>query len=266
MADSREFILVGSFQDGITPSLERINKQISTLKTNLSGLGGKGARSISRDIGRFASATKSLSDTLRVQNQVISSTLAPMRQYRVEVGKTIGALNRLNKSGGNVIGIERVNKALQDQIRLMDQLRSRRGGGGGYNGGGGGGGGGYSGRRGRRGGDGGFDGGGGYGGGGGYASAVFGNQIGNMLTGSIVRGFELGVNLMQKPFQAFGDALGERISDEMGDLQAAGGIFAIAKRQKDPFVRNFDQAIAFQQEMNLSMAWSKFLTKGSFCL
>ena len=248
MADSREFILVGSFQDGITPSLERINKQISTLKTNLSGLGGKGARSISRDIGRFTSATKSLSDTLRVQNQVISSTLAPMRQYRVEVGKTIGALNRLNKSGGNVIGIERVNKALQDQIRLMDQLRSRRGGGGGYNSGGGGGGG-YSGRRGRRGGGGGYD-----GGGGGYASAVFGNQIGNMLTGSIVRGFELGVNLMQKPFQAFASALGERISDEMGDLQAAGGIFAIAKRQKDPFVKNFDQAIAFQQEMNLSMA------------
>ena len=258
MADSREFLLIGNFTDNITPKLEQINKQISTLKTNLSGLGGKGARSISRDIGRFASATKSLSDTLKTQNQVISSTLGPMRQYRVEVGKTIGALNRLNKAGGNVIGIERVNKALQDQIRLMDQLRSRRGGGGGYNGGGGGGGGGYSGRRGRRGGRGGYDGGGGGydggGGGGGYASAVFGNQLGNMLTGSIVRGFELGVNLMQKPFQAFAGALGERISDEMGDLQAAGGIFAIAKRQKDPFVKNFDQAIAFQQEMNLSMA------------
>ena len=72
MADSREFILVGSFQDGITPSLERINKQVSTLKTNLSGLGGKGARSVSRDIGRFASATKSLSDTLKTQKWVCS--------------------------------------------------------------------------------------------------------------------------------------------------------------------------------------------------
>jgi hypothetical protein len=59
---------------------------------------------------------------------------------------------------------------------------------------------------------------------------------------------------MQKPFQAFANALGERIADELGDLQAAGGLFSISKRQKDPFVRDFDQAIQLQQEMNLSMA------------
>ena len=262
MADSREFILVGSFQDGITPSLERINKQISTLKTNLSGLGGKGARSISRDIGRFASATKSLSDTLRIQNQVISSTLGPMRQYRVEVGKTIGALNRLNKAGGNVIGIERVNKALQDQIRLMDQLRSRRGGGGGY--GGGGGGGGRPGGRGGRGGGGRRSPGGGGGGGGGNfygerdASLAFGTTLGyslsNTIVGAVTKGFEIGVSLMRKPFDYFVQGLGERIQDELSDLKAAGGYYGIAKRQKDPFVKTFDQALEFTQQNNKVMA------------
>lgn len=257
MADSREFLLIGNFTDNITPKLEQINKQISTLKTNLSGLGGKGARSISRDIGRFASATKSLSDVLRIQNQVISSTLGPMRQYRVEVGKTIGSLNRLNKAGGNVIGIERVNKALQDQIRLMDQLRSRRGGGGGYDGGvpGGRGGRGRGGRR--------SPGGGGGGGGGNYdggrdASLAFGTTLGyslsNTIVGAVTKGFEIGVSLMRKPFDYFVQGLGERIQDELSDLKAAGGYYGIAKRQKDPFVKTFDQALEFTQQNNKVMA------------
>ena len=265
MADSREFLLIGNFTDNITPKLEQINKQISTLKTNLSGLGGKGARSISRDIGRFSAATKSLSDTLRIQNQVISSTLGPMRQYRVEVGKTIGALNRLNKAGGNVVGIERVNKALQDQIRLMDQLRSRRGGGGGYGGGGGGGGYRPGGRGGRGGGGRRSPGGGGGGGGGGGnfygerdASLAFGTTLGyslsNTIVGAVTKGFEIGVSLMRKPFDYFVQGLGERIQDELSDLKAAGGYYGIAKRQKDPFVKTFDQALEFTQQNNKVMA------------
>ena len=41
MADSREFVLIGRFDDQITSSLESINKSIDSLKRNLGGFGAK---------------------------------------------------------------------------------------------------------------------------------------------------------------------------------------------------------------------------------
>jgi hypothetical protein len=59
---------------------------------------------------------------------------------------------------------------------------------------------------------------------------------------------------MQKPFQYFASALGERIKDEMSDIKAAGGYFSIAKRQEQPFVKTFDQALEFTQKNNAILA------------
>lgn len=251
MADPRTFTLIGEFKDGITPELQKINNQLASLNSSFKNIGGKGARNASRDIGRFSAAVSSLSENLKTQNQVLRSAIDPMRQYRREVGKTVSALKKLDEAGGRSIAIERTNKALQEQIRLMDQLnaRSRRAGGGG----------GYtpppSGR---------IPGGGGGGtpraprGGGGYASAVaggiIGNQVSDYITNAIVQGFRIGVSIMEAPFRYFAGALQERIGDELSDIQAAGGLLAVARRQKDPFVKSFNESMRFTQETNARFA------------
>lgn len=260
MADPREFVLIGRFDDGITPELAKINNQLASLKQSFSNLGGKGARNASRDIGRFKGAVESLNETLKIQNKVLRSTIEPMRQYRKEVGKTVSALKKLDEVGGRSIGIERTNKALAEQIRLMDQLRSRsgRGGGGGIRGG--------SIRPPRESGGGGARpprSGGGGGGGDGYnfhmGAFAFGMQMGQgfaqPVTAAIMSGFQIGISFMTKPFEYFVNNLGERMEDELSDLKAAGGLYSIAQRQQgDKFVKTFDQAIEFTQANNRIMA------------
>jgi hypothetical protein len=253
MADPRTFTLIGEFKDGITPELQKINNQLAALKNSFSNIGGKGARTASRDLGKFNAAVEGLSNTLKIQNSVLKSTIEPMRQYRREVGKTIGALKRLDEAGGRSIAIERTNKALQEQIRLMDQLRSRRGmaparmprepgmGGGG---------GGRGPRPPRAGGRGGMD---------NFHMAEFafafqlGNALSQPITNAVVAGFQIGVGMMTKPFQYFADNLKERIQDQQSDIKAAGGIFSISKRMKDPLVRTMDEAMEFTQQNNKRM-------------
>jgi uncharacterized protein YukE len=261
MADPRTFVLIGSFQDEITPSLAKINNQLEQLKKNFANFGGKGARTASRDLGKFNAAVDGLSKTLQTQNQVLRSTIEPMRQYRREVGKTVGALKKLDEVGGRSIAIERTNKALQEQIRLMDQLRSRRGmdapraprqesfGGGGGRGGRGGGGG----RSTRGGGD--KD----YGFQGHMAEFGFaytlGNAISQPIQNAVVSGFQIGVGMMTKPFEYFANRFGERVQDELSDLKAAGGFFSIAQRQEgEKFIKTFDQAVDFTQANNKVLA------------
>jgi hypothetical protein len=59
---------------------------------------------------------------------------------------------------------------------------------------------------------------------------------------------------MMAPFQYFANKIGERIQDEQSDIKAAGGIFSIAKRQKDPFVKSMDEAMEFTQLNNKRLA------------
>jgi hypothetical protein len=252
MADPRTFVLIGEFKDGITPELAKINNQLAQLQQTFSKIGGKGARTASRDLGKFNASVEGLNNTLQQQNKVLRSTIEPMRQYRREVGKTVGALKKLDEAGGRSIAIERTNKALQEQIRLMDQLRSRRGvaparmprepglaGGGGGRGP----------RPPRGGGGGGFEG----------HMAEFGfaytlgNAISQPIQNAIVTGFQIGVGFMVKPFQYFADNIKERIEDQQSDIKAAGGIFSISKRMKDPLVRTMDEAMEFTQQNNKRM-------------
>ena len=69
MADPRTFTLIGEFKDGITPELERINKQLASFKRSLGNMGGKGARNSTRDLGRLSVATSTFTNHLKLQNQ-----------------------------------------------------------------------------------------------------------------------------------------------------------------------------------------------------
>jgi hypothetical protein len=260
MADPKTFTLIGEFKDGITPELAKINRQLTSLKNSFKNFGGKGARSASRDTGRFSAAVSSLNENLKTQNQSLRAAVAPMREYRREVGKTVGALERLNLAASGAKGIEATNDALRTQIRLQKELRSasmyaqgpRRRTAPGVGSVGSMGRPAVAGGRGSR----------GHGGvtGGGFSMAEFGfsytlgNAIAQPIQNAITTGFEIGVGLMMKPFEYFAGAFGERVQDELSDLKAAGGLFSISKRSKNPFLKDIDEAIEFQQETNRAFA------------
>jgi len=164
-------------------------------------------------------------------------------------------LNQTQRSGGG--GSTRALNAANAAARRLNQ--TQRIGGGGYGGGGSrstGGGGDY-GRRGYgRGGYGGY-------GGGGFASQIMAYQIANTISGAILSGFQMGVNLMEKPFQYFASAFGERIKDEMSDIQAAGGLFAISQRKGLNLFPNFSSAMRELQRINYKLAQSAAALPGA---
>jgi len=248
MADSREFVLIGSFTDNITPSLEKINLSITKLKNNLAELSSV-AKPLKNDFRDLASLSRDFNSSLKTQGTDIREMTAALKAFRSEMGR----VNRAYRGGGNrlmrqVAGAgaqRRPSPPRPPSIPRVPNVSSPYQDRGNYGGGGGGGNGprppGGGGNR------------GGYGGG--YAGAVgggiIGNQLADIMTNSIVQGFRLGTRIMEAPFKYFQNALGERINDEMSDLKAAGGMYAIAKRQKDPFVKTMDEAIQFTQANNL---------------
>ena len=278
MAEDRTFTLIGNFTDNITGPLGKINESIAALKKNLSLFGTKrgGFNDLTQSMGKVVNAHMKLNEQVRELRSELTKSLPILREYRREVGKTVGANMMLQGRGKKQKFVKNTNPTLQfldeatRRTRLLATVsqgvrvggRVPRVGGGGGRPGGGGGGGGIPGLppggRGRGGGGnppiGSGGGRGRYGYGPEVAGAVVGQQVGSMVTGAIVSGFQMGVSIMEKPFRYFGEALGERIKDEMSDIKAAGGYFSIAKRQKDPFVKTFDQSLDFTQKNNAIMA------------
>ena len=280
MADPRTFTLIGEFKDGITPELEKINKQLAALKANFSGIGSRkntGFRGATNDIGKLVSAHKNLTSSIKEVDGALRSTLGTLQQYRKEMGKASAATRAFQKSGAQIGGkqfsqnMDAANRSAQAYLKTLQQInaenrRQPRGGMGG-----GGIGGGFQPPRPPRGGMGGYGGpaggmrppsppkGGGQGPGGfhmaefGFAYTL-GNAISQPIQNAVVTGFQIGVGFMTKPFEYFANRLGERMQDELSDLKAAGGFFSMAKRQESPFVKNFADAIQFTQENNKVMA------------
>jgi len=103
----------------------------------------------------------------------------------------------------------------------------------------------------------------------GLSGAVFGATVGNTIANfaarGVAKGFEIGVALMQKPFTYLANALGERIEDEMSDIQSAGGMFALDKKNA-PGARlfnSFAEARSMQERLNRSLAESAAALPGA---
>ena len=281
MAD-REFTLIASFTDNVTPALENINKSINSLKANLGSFGSKkgGFNDLTKSMGKVIDAHKMLSEEVKTLRGELAKSIPTLREYRREVGKTVGANMMLQGKGKKQRFVKSTNPTLQfldEATRRTRELamasrgvrlggRIPRGGGGGGGGGGGrngprtprppsiprpprapgGGGGGGGGNR--------YRGGMGYGGGFDMAGFAFGMTIGQglsqPLTMAIMSGFQLGVGLLQKSFEYISNSFSERVEDQMTDLQAAGGYYSISKRQKNPMFSSLQQSIMFTQRTN----------------
>jgi hypothetical protein len=85
---------------------------------------------------------------------------------------------------------------------------------------------------------------------------VAGEGLASMMTNAIVRGFQMGTNIMMMPFRYGANAIGERIKDEMSDISSAGGMFAVDRRDKLGVFKSFDDARNFQEQLNARLAKS----------
>ena len=100
-------------------------------------------------------------------------------------------------------------------------------------------------------------------------AGAFGVTLGSTLSSYIqqglMMGFDYGRTIIMGAFNQFGQMIGERIEDEMSDIQSAGGMYALDKKQ-DPSERlfaNFTQARNMQELLNRELARSAAALPGA---
>jgi hypothetical protein len=280
MADPRTFVLIGDFQDNITPALERINNSIGGFKRTMASLStkrGGGYNDITQAVGKLVSAQKHLKEAIEGVGAAAKSATNELKEYKNVMGKVASAHHHLQKSGTGAGKAQTqfwkgANSELDDYRKNLESLARKTRispanylGSGRRRGGGGGGGmgtpslGGGNGPRPPRG-----------GGGGGsrhgmgdslgeyMGTFAFGMELGQGLaqpiSSAIFSGFQMGVGLMSKTMEYVQSSFAERVQDQMTDLQAAGGFYSISQRQKNPMFASLQTAIQFTQENNLLMS------------
>lgn len=214
--NTQTFILVGEFKDNITPSLKKLNTSITGLNKNFAKL-QKMVRPIAKDMAIMADAATRMSTSFKAQKSGLDASTKSLQQYRRELGKAASA-----------------QKQLQKKMRTP----AMPGGGGGRTPRG------WKGARPKA--------GGGRGGGG----SVVGDVVaGGLITASIVKGFEIGTQMIERSFQYISSAFAERVGDQLADIASAGGIFAAAKNSGlSAFGKTMDDAMDVQKDLNRSMA------------
>jgi hypothetical protein len=146
MADSRQFTLIGNFQDGITPSLERINNSITSLKRTFAGLATKrgGYGDVTKSIGSLVSAQKHLAESVREVKSAVSDSIPVLRAYKKEIGGVARAHFAIARATGQVARNEsrlwdQSTKSAKNYVNYANSVRGHKpirvGGGGGPGGG-----------------------------------------------------------------------------------------------------------------------------------
>lgn len=274
MADPRTFVLIGDFQDNITPALEGINNSIARLKQTMSTMTSKrggGFSDVTQSVGKLVSANKHLSNSIKEVGDAAKVATGELKEYKSMAGKVASAHYHIaraaNQAGDKiaasnnraVASIDRLDRrerlmasARRQRLRSLSSVSSgprpartrstmplasggmppARGGGSQI------------------------------GGGGDFPMARFtlafglSEAISAPITSAITAGFQIGTDMMMKPFQYFMNGMQERMQDEMSDLKAAGGFFSINKASQKKFLEtgSFQEAIDFMQENNTLMA------------
>ncbi len=217
MADDRTFTLVGKFQDGITPSLRKLETSLSGLSKSFEKM-QRNLRPISKELGVMAAATQRVGDSFANQRSSIDNSVRGLTAYRKEMGKAVAAQEKLSK-----------------RVKLP-VVTGETGGGVGRGGGGGGrsrpapvdlGGDGYT-----------------------IDKGVIAGLATNLITGI----FDQIKNAVGGALNYMKGAVQERIDDEMGDIQSAGGILSIGKEKKVAWADTYEEAMGIQRKLNAEMA------------
>ncbi len=221
-AQNREFILVGKFQDGITPSLKKINAQLAATTKSFQKM-QRILRPIARDMAIMADASRRLNDSFKDQKFGVDTSVRALKEYRREMGKAIAAQKKYKpaKFGDTFAGFE-------ESVSGRGRTRSTPGGrppqrGGFYN----------------------------------DLSDGFTIEKG-VIAGIVVEGvtrvFDMIANATGGAINYLKGAVQERVQDEMSDIKSAGGIFSIGKDKKVAWADTFDEGMALQKKLNAEMA------------
>jgi len=226
---AEEIRLVGVFTDDITPKLKKLSKSINDVAKSFTRIQTK-LRPIVKEMGMLAMASERVATALKAQKSAIDSNARSWNNYKKSVGQAASAQRKAFKGaprgGTPAPRMPRAPRAVP-RVRPRDNDRPN------------------------------------------VAAAVgggvFGAGLSNMLTSAIVRGFSAGVQLMAKPFQYFGRAFAERVSDEMADIQSAGGMFAIDNKNKEGerLFKGFSEARQMQEKLNRELAKSAAALPGA---
>ncbi len=266
MADPRTFVLIGDFQDNITPALANINKAIDGFKRNMASMStrkGGGYGSVTQSVGKLVSSQKHLKTAIQEVGAAARSASQDLKDYKKEVGGVARAHFAIARATSQAARNEtqfwnQAKKSAENYARFANSVQARRptragmppmqmpsgrryaagaSGGGTRPPGGGGGGGGYN-----------FH----------MGAFSFGMELGQGLAqpiqGAIFSGFQMGVGLMARTMEYVQSSFAERVEDQMTDLQTAGGYFSLSKRQKDPMFTSLQASIRFTQQTNEVMS------------
>jgi hypothetical protein len=123
MADNRTFTLIGDFTDNITPALENINKSINAVKSNLGSFGARkgGFNDLTKSMGKVIGAHKMLSEEVKTLRSELTKSIPILREYRKEVGKTVGANMMLQGKGKK----QRFVKSTNPTLQFLDEATRR---------------------------------------------------------------------------------------------------------------------------------------------
>lgn len=225
MATEKEFKLIGQFEDRITSKLKKLNREINTINKSFKKMQSR-LRPIARDMGTIAMASERVTKALKNQRNGYQTNVNSMRTYRSEMGKTISAAKKLsNIKPPKPLPVPKFPKGAPPAYPT------------------------------------------GMGGGGekgmGFLGTTTSVALGGILTQAIVSGFRQGVALMMKPLRYFGNAFAERVGDEMADIQSAGGLFAVDRKENTGLFRGFNDALQMQERLNQSLAKSAAALPGA---
>ena len=232
-----EIKLVGTFQDDITPKLQKMNRSLTTIGKSFKTFSHR-LKPITTSFNKMADASLRFNKAMGVQAKAITESTRAMRGYRQNANKMAGAMRKVTDA--------RVKAQRQ---MGMSRAQIRKNGGGGvapvagatsgksY---------GVSAAK-------GFN--------AGVGSIAIGTAIGGMASQMFMRGLSSLKNMALSPFKKFGSAFMERVGDEMDDLKSAGGMFALdldltKDNGNEKLFRDFNAALQFQEKINSDMAKS----------
>ena len=95
MATEREFKLIGTFSDGITAKLKKINKDLTDLTKTYEKMGQR-MRPVAKEMGNIAAAAERASSAVKMQRNAFDKNISSLRAYRNEMGKTVASSKKLS--------------------------------------------------------------------------------------------------------------------------------------------------------------------------
>ena len=134
MAEDRTFTLVGSFKDGITPSLKKLDRQFASLTKTFEKFSGT-LRPISKELGIMAAASMRVVDSQKQARGVFDGNVRVLREYKKALGQATSAQMKLSKSAPRSLAAPRMPRAAAAAGRNRGAASAAvAGGGGGANG------------------------------------------------------------------------------------------------------------------------------------